>query len=519
MSQFLNNTTALTGLLRELHSKAASPTDQYEFGVADGREMYGTKTVLEGKTLKLTHMIKQPQEVTVQVAEGSVAEGEQLTIKTIGSNLFNYKASNFSHSWEHSSIADNADGTGVTMTIVSTPTTNSYWSHQTPALFTLKDVHSIYISGQVQGTGGITFGYILPYLINLDTNTEISISSSYRTGDLQGTNISYVLNLPDQYKTDQYGLRIYLYSTFGEAASLGATITYSNLMISLNKEEFVPYIEYDKKTIETNQEATLDIPVVTKSYIVTDKHYNIKTSYWQEGGQLFNAGAQDCYDTFWDSLQQCGKLTNYKLVFAGRGWSSRNFYPKYDIRPTASMSACFQESGSYGVPYSLIERLNECGVVLDTSKCAAFSTAFYSTYFTELPFIDMSANTSSLSQIFQNSTSLETIHLKLPTSKGNWTTPFQNMPALKNVKLEGTFITNGVSFAWSKQLTRESIENIVQALSLSPAVSSPAITISTTAVNNAFETSPGAADGSQSQEWADLIAPYDAIWAINLLDA
>ena len=69
-----------------------------------------------------------------------------------------------------------------------------------------------------------------------------------------------------------------------------------------------------------------------------------------------------------------------------------------------------------------------------------------------------------------------------------------------------------VNMQWSP-LSKDSIISIINALST--ATSDLPITLSITAVNNAFETSPGAADGSTSEEWTALIATKPN-WTISL---
>ena len=81
--------------------------------------------------------------------------------------------------------------------------------------------------------------------------------------------------------------------------------------------------------------------------------------------------------------------------------------------------------------------------------------------------------------------------------------------------VEGSVIgKNGFDVQYSTSLTRQSIENIIAALSTT--TSGLTVTISKAAVNTAFETATDAADGASSQAWNDLIATR-ANWTISLI--
>jgi hypothetical protein len=75
-------------------------------------------------------------------------------------------------------------------------------------------------------------------------------------------------------------------------------------------------------------------------------------------------------------------------------------------------------------------------------------------------------------------------------------------------------IGKDVSFGNSDKLTHDSIASIINTLSATTAGQS--VTFSVTAVNNAFETSSGAADGSTSAEWNALVATKSN-WTISLV--
>jgi hypothetical protein len=68
----------------------------------------------------------------------------------------------------------------------------------------------------------------------------------------------------------------------------------------------------------------------------------------------------------------------------------------------------------------------------------------------------------------------------------------------------------------SQRLNKESIKSFVNALS--PTTTDKVLTLHKNAVNAAFETSTGAKDGENSEEWVNLIATKSN-WTITLTTA
>ena len=226
-------------------------------------------------------------------------------------------------------------------------------------------------------------------------------------------------------------------------------------------------------------------------------------------------GKQEEYDKFWDAYQQNGKRTDYKMGFSGYGWTEAVFYPKYDIVVKNSTSM-FQQCAFVG---NLKERLEECGVELRIETAGVSNTFVDCGYVTELPLIDLS-RANYIATTFSNMQRLVTLPLILPTANQvNWNNTFHSCKALTNLTLTGKIYERtgvALNLSWSKLLSKASIINVIECLDTS--VVNQYITLSQTAVNNAFETSSGAADGSTSAEWNALIATR-ANWTINLLDS
>lgn len=130
----------------------------------------------------------------------------------------------------------------------------------------------------------------------------------------------------------------------------------------------------------------------------------------------------------------------------------------------------------------------------------------------KLKYSDTSSGTN-FSYMFIGCTKLTTIP-QLDTSKGtNFSHMFSSCTNLTNLTMTGTIKANGMDLHYSTKLSKASIISVINALS--DTTNALKVQLSKTAVNNAFETSGGVADGSTSEEWTTLIATK-ANWTIAL---
>jgi hypothetical protein len=162
-------------------------------------------------------------------------------------------------------------------------------------------------------------------------------------------------------------------------------------------------------------------------------------------------GSEDSfYDDFWDAYQQNGEMTDYNTKFASGRFSSKSFYPKYDIRPTKS---AYSMMSSFPDELDLIQRLKDCGIVLDTTGCSTVSNMFaYSKYITTVPTIDAS-NSTSIQEMFSVCSKLHTVEKLIVSSKitNAWNT-FNGCTQLKNIIFEGEIVAS-IYFNSSAYLT------------------------------------------------------------------
>lgn len=202
--------------------------------------------------------------------------------------------------------------------------------------------------------------------------------------------------------------------------------------------------------------------------------------------KLYESGRQAQYDDFWDKYQNNHNPTYCKNQYAGKGWNYDTFYPKYDIKPKVGQSM-FQEFG--GTQFSLTERLNECGVTLDTSQCTSFNYMFYGTPFTEVPHID-TRSASSLPQIYQISRNIKKASMTLKDDGSqSWTNAFGECNALEDFTItSGTIGKNGFDIHWSTKLSKASLISILNACNIDVTASPVTITLPSKCIDGATDT-------------------------------
>lgn len=209
-------------------------------------------------------------------------------------------------------------------------------------------------------------------------------------------------------------------------------------------------------------------------------------------------GKQDERTAFWDAYQTNGTRIDYSRAFGGHGWTADNFKPRYDM----IVNRCDNMFNyARGLNIDLAEHLEQLGVVLDTSNAANLSSMFEWSRVKRIGTINLSSATSATA-LCNNASSLHTIDgLVFPSNKAvALPSAFTGCTALKNLTIEGT-ILHTLDFR-DCPLTRASIESIMAHTSTTTTLT---LTFKKAAVNSAFETSSGAADGSTSEEWLALV--------------
>lgn len=227
---------------------------------------------------------------------------------------------------------------------------------------------------------------------------------------------------------------------------------------------------------------------------------------------VYQAGQEQGLADFWEVFQNGGERTYYDGAFYGGWWGKNIFVPKYDITPVNSQWMFQFFNRDYEI-FDLAQYLEDLGVTLDMSNAATGYFTFYYMNVSRLPVLDMS-NATTLTTCFRYNyaTTIDKVIFKDDGSQTG-SNVFNNMTNLQNIVIEGKIGLNIIDLSASTLLSKASITSFVNALLES--ASGKSITFSLTAVNNAFETSTGAADGSTSEEWGTLIATKSN-WTISL---
>lgn len=253
-----------------------------------------------------------------------------------------------------------------------------------------------------------------------------------------------------------------------------------------------------------------------KMLIACDSNADITMNYRK------SYGVQTEYDRFWDTIQNYGKRTNYWYAFAGDfAWLFTVYggIPKYDIvlkdttSTTRSCNSMFMGFNRNKTINGMIDMSEICKHI-DFSGCTQAISVFQNAKAKNIT-CDFS-NCTSLSSCFNCSDGgqLDYINIKVTEKCTGFGNTFHYCSALTEFRfLEGSVVAATISFSRSTKLSHDSIVNIVNTLSTT--VTGKTLSLSKTAVNTAFETSEGAADGSTSTEWTNLVATKSN-WTFSL---
>lgn len=215
-----------------------------------------------------------------------------------------------------------------------------------------------------------------------------------------------------------------------------------------------------------------------------------------------DTGYKSHYDRFWDTFQQNGNRTSYAYAFCSSGpndnpWNDELFKPKYDIN-TVGTDFMFRCSKITNIRQALID----CGVKLTFNTPALYYT-FYGSTTTHIPDLGDTPRTN-LQNAFASCTNLVSIG-RLPVSETcSFASAFIVCTSLEDVIFDGVIGKGDLNLRWSTKLSKASITSIINALSTT--TSNLTVTLSKTAVNNAFTT----------DEWNALVATKTN-WTISLV--
>lgn len=220
---------------------------------------------------------------------------------------------------------------------------------------------------------------------------------------------------------------------------------------------------------------------ITEKYttLMSEKIPQVYQKGFSDGQSQGGGGADEAYGRFMDEYQANGTANDYRFAFAGPRWTDNLFKPKYDIKPSSVYANnMFENSGIVNLKQCLLD----ADVILDLSKVTTPTYMFRQSSITDYPYIDFSSATS-MTYAFYGCSGVN-LTLKL-NANAKFMSTFQNASSFVNLIIEGTIGQNGFDVQWSAKLSHDSIVSIINALSSS--VSGQTVTLSKTAVDNAFK--------------------------------
>jgi len=218
------------------------------------------------------------------------------------------------------------------------------------------------------------------------------------------------------------------------------------------------------------------------------------TGYWCG----YSEGEQAEYDRMWDMLQQNGNRNAYSYAFIDWGWEY--IHPKYKIIPVVD-----QISYLFGFNINLKKAeaqyidLSQRTSNSDTSSATGNNCVFIGC--SELEEVeDIGMLAGYYYRTFRKCPALHTVAIVRFNSATMIYQMFDNCSSLVNLSVEGTIGQNGLDLQWSNSLSGSSIASVIHALSKTTAGLS--ITLSETAVNNAFTAAQWATLTGEKPNWS-----------------
>lgn len=178
-------------------------------------------------------------------------------------------------------------------------------------------------------------------------------------------------------------------------------------------------------------------------------------------GDVYTAGIEQGkqaeYDRFWDLYQQNGNRTDYQNGFCGEGWTEETYKPKYDIF-TTNAYMLFRRTGIK----NLGAAIRNSGKRVVTSHSYLQFTFQQSPYLENVEGIEFITPLTYVSGAFSYCNKLKKIQT-LPIAENATILDFTNIPLLEDISFSGVIPVN-ISFAQSRNLTADSVQNIIDCL-------------------------------------------------------
>lgn len=198
--------------------------------------------------------------------------------------------------------------------------------------------------------------------------------------------------------------------------------------------------------------------------------------------KVYEAGKFAQQNDFWNKyISSCEQKFAY--AFAGSCWNDETYSSISNFTKSLSVISCAYMFNSSRVTNTLI--------AIDVTDCTGSTACYY----------------------MFNGSAVATISKLILSEKTTLTNMFSGASRIINVNFDGT-VGKNIDMHWSSSLSKKSIKSLFSVLS--DTASEQTVTLSQKAVNIAFETSSGIADGSTGTEWLELIETKSN-WTVSLV--
>lgn len=214
-----------------------------------------------------------------------------------------------------------------------------------------------------------------------------------------------------------------------------------------------------------------------------------------------DTGGKSFYDEFWDAFQKDGNRAKYHYAFFQ--WGGDTIRPKYKVAPTdvQSLNQTFCESKVKKIESAYFDFSQKVSGSYDNNS--AYYTFNSCTNLEEIEDIGLFESFKYYAT-FSWSKKLHTIAKMRVAETTKYQSVFNGCSALENLTIEGVIGQDGFSVSDCKKLSADSIRNIIE--HLSDTASGKTLTLSKTAVNNAFTTDEWTALAATKKNWTISLA-------------
>lgn len=468
------------------------------------------KTVTGTNFIYVDDVSEIPHEYKIKLSSDTITDFSNISISRYGTNLFTF---------ENRTIGDFGASGNTTIRNLEEDKyyfrvsgNNHYGSQNT---FEILDNNSVRMT-TINAYGlGVPFKVLPNYTYSISCDKSDSKACAINVGfyNANGTHLDTIYGATSWTVPENCEWMLICFVGVG-ASGEALEIEFRNIQLELGSTS-AKFEQYTVQTVKANADGIVEgiTSISPKTLLISsDNNTNISLTYHK------SFGAQLEYDRFWDTFQDYGNRDFYPYAFGSACWVGLIDKMKYPIKicsthsaGCSNMFAFFNRNKQYNTK---LYDMTELSKKIDFSQAKDAQNVFSNARVKNLT-CDFS-NVTVLQSTFSsgNGGIIENLTLKVTEKCTNFANPFYYQTAMTTIRFtDDSVIAASISFNHSP-LTKESITNIINTLSLN--VTGCTVTFKKSAVDTAFETAEGLGDGSTSAEWLALIATKPN-WTVTLV--